>query len=160
MATETESKEATENEKPQGGRIRPVLICSPGRTKQEFKKESLMKTIMDRYNKGEFVESRRMDNPRYGDFSSGADYHQVCNQVLAAKAEFMELPAKIRDRFHNDPGNLLEFLGNPENAEEALKLGLTEPSPSEAKEASPTPEKPAEKPAESDLEIAEKPPTS
>jgi len=35
------------------------------------------------------------------------------------------LPAKIRIRFDNSPGNLVRFVGDPANLREALKLGLT-----------------------------------
>jgi len=41
----------------------------------------------------------------------------------------MELPAKMRARFHNDPQELLEFISNEENRAEAEKLGLVAKKP-------------------------------
>ena len=36
----------------------------------------------------------------------------------------MTLPADLRKRFSNDPGQLLSFLENEDNRAEAIKLGL------------------------------------
>jgi phage internal scaffolding protein len=49
------------------------------------------------------------------------------NQVIAAEDEFMRLPADLRARFENDPAQLIEFLENLENKDEAIKLGLVNP---------------------------------
>lgn len=47
--------------------------------------------------------------------------HQL---IDSAKQKFEELPSKIRERFHNDPIKLSTFLTNPNNKDEAIKLGL------------------------------------
>lgn len=62
--------------------------------------------------------------PRQGDFSEACDYHSAMNQVVAANEAFMTLPAALRKRFSNDPGQLLSFLENEDNRSEAIKLGL------------------------------------
>lgn len=67
--------------------------------------------------------------PEYGDFDEINDYQSALNAVRVAGEEFMQLPAKLRSRFDNDPQKLLEFLDNPENKDEAVKLGLTKPVP-------------------------------
>jgi hypothetical protein len=36
----------------------------------------------------------------------------------------MALPADVRARFENDPANLLDFMVNPANNAECIKLGL------------------------------------
>lgn len=60
----------------------------------------------------------------YADISSIGDYQESVEKVLKANNAFMTLPAEIRVRFNNDPGELLEFIQDPRNFEEGKKLGL------------------------------------
>jgi phage internal scaffolding protein len=48
---------------------------------------------------------------------------------MDAQYQFDQLPALIRDRFHNDPQEMLAFLNDPNNYDEAIKLGLVNPPP-------------------------------
>lgn len=66
-----------------------------------------------------------------GDFTGFLSFHDAVNKVKAAEAEFMELPSAVRERFKNDPGELVEFFNDPENAEEAVNLGLVDRVPDE-----------------------------
>ena len=68
-------------------------------------------------------------SPQYGDFTGVLDYHSAVNAVLAVQDDFMELPAQLRSRFSNDPAELIDFLSNEENREEAIKLGLIAAKP-------------------------------
>lgn len=65
--------------------------------------------------------------PQYADFSNVNEYHEMLNQVRGAEADFEELPADVRARFGNKVENLIEWLANHENAEEALEEGITKP---------------------------------
>lgn len=47
--------------------------------------------------------------------------------IADAKSKFAELPSKIRERFDNNPGKLLEFVSNEKNYEEGVSLGIFEP---------------------------------
>lgn len=62
--------------------------------------------------------------PTYGDFTGVSDYRTAMDAVRKAAEGFMELPASIRERFGNDPQQLLEFCSKPANQEELRKLGL------------------------------------
>jgi phage internal scaffolding protein len=64
---------------------------------------------------------------KYGDFSIVPSHQEAMSLVMAAEDHFMQLPSNIRSRFNNDPGQLLNFLGEASNREEAIKLGLIEP---------------------------------
>jgi len=64
---------------------------------------------------------------------------QVQNQLLQAQADFMDLPAKIRQRFNNNPAELIAFLQSPSNVDEAVELGLME----KISKPEPKPEPPA-----------------
>lgn len=70
------------------------------------------------------------DGARFGDFSTApADY--LSAQVLLRNADsaFAGLSARVRDRFQNDPVQLLTFLADAANFNEAVSLGLAVPRP-------------------------------
>lgn len=62
----------------------------------------------------------------YGDYSGLVDYHSAKQMLIDAQDAFEDLPAHLRGRFNNDPGQLLDFLHDPNNRSEAVKLGLVE----------------------------------
>lgn len=96
-------------------------------TKQSFRDECDINTIVRNFGlTGELPDNVRV--PQYGDFTGISDYQSAMNAVIAADAAFMELPAELRARFHNDPQALLEFVSNDNNYDEAVKLGLVVPS--------------------------------
>lgn len=65
-------------------------------------------------------------SPRFGDFSGVSDFHSALNRVLSIQEEFLTLPADIRSRFENNPQNLILFLNDPANRDEAVELGLVD----------------------------------
>lgn len=80
----------------------------------------------------------------------GKDYHAQLAAVTGVRQYFEALPSKVRARFGNDPSQMLEFLGDSRNREEAEKLGLVKApeapiSPPVKPEEKP-PAKPEEKP--------------
>jgi len=95
-------------------------------TQQHFKDECDINNILRQFNVTGLLPENTL-SPRYGDFTGISDYHSALNQVIAAEDEFMALPAEIRSRFANDPAQLIDFLQNPENKPEAIKLGLVNP---------------------------------
>lgn len=66
---------------------------------------------------------------RFGDFSDGTDFQTLQNTLADANASFDSLPSSIRDRFSNDPAELIDFIRDPDNADEAFELGLIESKP-------------------------------
>lgn len=63
--------------------------------------------------------------PRFVDLPSQS-YHDMCNVVVDAQNAFRSLPARVKARFGNDTYQLLRFLEDPANREEAIKLKLVE----------------------------------
>ena len=61
------------------------------------------------------------------------------NVVRAADENFMRLDARVRSRFNNSPQKFLEFFADPENREEAVRLGLVLPSPPGQQDSQATP---------------------
>ena len=106
----------------------------PSMTKQSFKEESMIDNIIRQYDKTGLFTHLNTSIPRYGDFtldnvrgSAGMDFHQALVIVKQSQEAFAELPAHLRKRFNNDPGNFLEFVDDPSNFEEAQELGLIDP---------------------------------
>lgn len=101
---------------------------TPSRTKQEFTEECDINTIMARFKASggdPTVLPLNSRQARYGDFTSMPEsYHAALNYVTDTKHEFMKLDAKIRARFDNDPQAFLNFVSDPNNGEELVKLGL------------------------------------
>lgn len=67
----------------------------------------------------------QIDMAYYGDFTEDPeDLRTVLDTHRNAQDMFRKLPATIRSRFGNDPLNMLTWVQNKENADEAVKLGL------------------------------------
>lgn len=80
------------------------------------------------YDKTGIMNNVRVDQPKYGDFTSSRELHDVLLRAQEAQDEFMALDAHIRLRFDNDPGKLIDFVNDPKNAAEAVSLGLMKAS--------------------------------
>jgi len=123
MATQQAKEDRATVVRP-GRIVNPTLNCGPGRTRQEFKEETDVNYILNRFNKTGMLTHTNNRLPQYGDFSEVADYATAHAAVTDANEAFNELPAHIRKRFGNSPQRLLEFLEDPANLDEAEKLGL------------------------------------
>lgn len=97
----------------------------PSLTHQSFKEECDINRIMKKWEKTGIIEHRNNFEGRYADFTViPNDYHEAMNSVVEAQNMFMTLPASVRKRFANDPGEFLEFVTDPNNQDEVVKLGL------------------------------------
>lgn len=108
------------------GAIAGMEFVMPTRTKQSAKDECDINRIMARYLKTGQVPGGVLGGS-YGDVSSGVDYLEAQGIILNARKQFEMLPAKVRDRFQNNPFEMLEFVGDEKNIPEARKLGLLPP---------------------------------
>lgn len=97
-----------------------------GKTRQEFKRECDINTIMARAARtGEMPVNR---NPGlYGDFSTVGDFQSAQELLKDATDQFNGLPSTVRERFRNNPVEMLAFVSDKNNREEAVKLGLVKP---------------------------------
>lgn len=94
-------------------------------TKQSFKRECDINTIMAKYAKGQVVDHLARHGGSYGDFSS-QDFHEAMNIVRKGEEMFLDLDSGLRRRFGNDPAVFLEFVQDPKNASQLIELGLAE----------------------------------
>lgn len=102
---------------------RAAIVCSGGRTRQEFAEECDINVIMRRYQTHGLLppNGRQM---QYGDFVDMPDFLDAMNTVARANEAFAALPAHVRKRFSNDPAEFCDFVSDPENIDEVRKLGL------------------------------------
>lgn len=92
-------------------------------TEQTHKKDCDINTIIKRYNRTGIL-AQRLSKGVYGDFTNVTDFQTSLNRVRDAQQDFLALPSDLRKRFRNDPGELIEFISDPNNRKEAIALGL------------------------------------
>lgn len=103
-----------------------AISCGPSKTKQADGPLCNINEIVKRYRNTGQLTHVRTEIAQYGDFSPVVDFHGALVQLRKAEAAFERLPARVRRRFLNDPGELLDFVADEENYDEALELGLVE----------------------------------
>lgn len=108
------------------------LEKEPSLVHPEFQAECDVNNIMRKFMSTGQINHLSGKTGTYGDFSEIPDYQGALETVLRAEKSFETLPSKIRARFQNDPQQLIEYLADPENTEESIKLGLRiKPKPSQ-----------------------------
>jgi len=124
-----------------GERVSVTLETGAGLTQQSMKDECDINRLMERYRKTGQLPDLVRKNPQYGDFSAVPDFLEAQNVIIRAQEQFDALPAKVRERFGNDPAKMLAFVADPKNGDELVKLGLAEkrkaPASADAKPAEP-----------------------
>lgn len=101
-----------------------LTFPAQGRTKQSFKSECDINTIMARYQStGILPDMLNQQNGQYLDVTE-MDYQSSMELVAGARSLFNELPSKIRSRFENDPAKFLAFTSDEKNRPEMAELGL------------------------------------
>ena len=130
-----------------------VILKTPGKGKTEQGHTDLcdINKIMGKYKRTGVLTHLNMKSPLYGDFTGSVDFQSAQNQVIAAQAHFDALPASIRERMKNDPQELVNFMADPANKEEAEELGLINAPkvhPDQVDDQVKTPESPEAKPPE------------
>lgn len=101
----------------------PFVNVGASRTKQSFRDECDINLIMKRYEATGVLQHLARGAPQFVDATS-LDYQASMELVIAAREQFDALPAKVRERFRNDPGEMLAFVEDEANRAEAIKLGL------------------------------------
>ncbi|QXP08324.1 MAG: internal scaffolding protein [Arizlama microvirus] len=102
---------------------------SPSLTKQSDAAGCDINNILAKFEKTGVLPDLIKADGRYGDFANVPDYQEAVQAVSLAQEQFGALSAQVRERFGNDPANMLEFCSNPANAKEMVKLGLAVAKP-------------------------------
>lgn len=104
-----------------------IYCDEPSLTQQSPKDECDINCIVERAKRGaDLSKLQRAAVPMYGDFTNLPSYRDALLMVNKARAMFAALDARVRERFANDPGRMLDFLADESNREEGIKLGLIE----------------------------------
>lgn len=96
-------------------------------TRQEFKDECDINSIMRRYQSTGELPHLNLGTAQFLDVSSSLVFQESMNFIAEAQSMFNDLPSAIRDRFHNDPSQFLEFCSNGDNRKELAQMGLLSP---------------------------------
>lgn len=127
--------------------INPVtgeVTIPVSRTKQEFKDQCDINNIIKSFKlTGQISHiNAQAAQGRFEDMPDENDFQTSMNVIRSATESFAALPAKIRDRFQNNPQQFLAFCSDPENKDEAIKLGIVKkPVPAPAAPPPPPPPK-------------------
>lgn len=125
---------------PDSNRRRVVAnITGDSRTQQNFKKECDINTILKKFRSSGLLTHVNQRQPMYEDVSNFTGYQEALEIVMTAEKLFNDIPAAVRKKFNNDPQEFLDFVSNPSNGEELVKLGLAEMRPQTIVAAPPIP---------------------
>lgn len=146
------------------------VFTPPRRVKQSHVAECDINTILKQYSQtGQLRHiSANAQAGAYQDLPDNIDFQESMNIIKAGEQAFATLPARTRDRFNNNPALFLEFMADPNNQDEAIKLGLATRRPEQEPQPDATggpqpPQKPPQPPqkppqAPSTAPAAPKPP--
>lgn len=95
-------------------------------TEQSHKREADVNEIIKKYDKTGLISNVSRFEAKFGDLT-GDDFKTMQDKITGAINQFNSLPSEIRNRFNNNPGELLRFMENENNRDEAIELGLISP---------------------------------
>lgn len=90
---------------------------------QQFRDECDINVILERFNVTGRLPVVPLA-PEFGDFTGVSDYQSALHAVMAAEESFDQLPARVRERFANDPAAFVDFCLDESNRDEMRQLGL------------------------------------
>lgn len=96
----------------------------PSLTQQQFAEDCDINCIISKFTKTGLLTHVKESQGSYGDFLKIPDYQTSLNLITQAQSDFNLLPPQLRSKFQNDPNNLINYLSQPQNQDEAIKLGL------------------------------------
>lgn len=112
----------------ENGRVKVVTkITKESKTQQQFGQQTDINWIMKRYQDTGMISHVNRSQGQYIDVSEIPSYQDSLNMVIKAQTMFQNLPSYLRKRFGNNPQQMLDFMADPQNANEALELGLLDP---------------------------------
>lgn len=123
---------------PYGPKNKIVLDCSgdDGRTQQQFARECNINNIVEQFLGGKDITHINPNEPVFTEVPQ-IDFTQAALALSAASQRMDQLPSKLREKFGNDPAQLLNYIQDRENnLDEGRELGIYAPE-----EAEPEPQK-------------------
>lgn len=96
-------------------------------TEQAHKAQTDVNQIISTYDKTGLITHVTKYEAKFGELS-GADFKEYQDIITGAQKSFEALPAHVKKRFHQNPAELLAFMDDENNRDEAIKLGLIDAS--------------------------------
>lgn len=96
----------------------------PSITDQSYKKECDVNHIINKFMKTGQITHLARQSGIYADVSNITDLQDSLSKIQLAQEALGSLPAKLRDRFQNDPQKMIDFINDPKNTEECIQYGL------------------------------------
>lgn len=124
---------------PEGGVDRPTVCEEKSLARQSEQQESDINFIMKRFEKTGVLPPDTREAV-FTDVSSIGSYREVLEVIQRAQEGFMALPPSVREKFGNDPVQLMDFAADPAHLPELEELGIVEKT---AKPVEPAPAEPA-----------------
>lgn len=94
----------------------------PTMTQQQFKDECDINQILQKFVETGFLDT--IGPGVFADISDTLDYQSSLNFIKQADEMFAALPSGIRERFHNNPAEYMDFVHDPSNLAEGQELGI------------------------------------
>lgn len=111
------------------------------KTQLQFQKDCNVNNIIAKFKKtGSVTHVRNRKEGVYADLTELPNLQEAHAVVQLAQSAFDAVPSQIRAKFSNDPQQFIDFLRDPKNDEEAIKLGLKD-RPKQAEPPKPPEEK-------------------
>lgn len=104
----------------------------PSKTQQQHIEECDVNNVVKKFSgtkrelEALLLSPVNTQNGVYGDFDSIPNYDEMLRTINAANESFEKLPSSIRGRFENDPQKMIDWLNDPANLDDSIKLGLRE----------------------------------
>lgn len=103
-----------------------IKFKQPSRTKQAFKEQCDINTIMTRFATTGILPETNSAPPVYGDAPSQT-FHESMNAIHEAKNDFYDLPNETREKFDFNPHKYIDFITNNPDASQLADMGLLSP---------------------------------
>jgi len=146
MQTKIKPSKAKSRTKPRHVEVEQInFIPGESKTQQHFREEVDINNIVARFKRTGQLVGASTTEPQFGDISA-ADFMTLQNHLVKMRTRFMGYPAKVRNMFNNDLGQMLAFAQDPDNKAEAQKLGLIPRDPAPTPQPAPKAETPPKAP--------------
>nr|WAE43817.1 MAG: internal scaffolding protein [Microviridae sp.] len=94
-------------------------------TQQEFADDCNINSMLENQQRTGMI-SLNQNFPEYSDFTGVTSFQDAIHQIKEAEEQFLTLPPSVRNRFNNDPHQLITFLQDTNNRKEAEDLGIVQ----------------------------------
>lgn len=103
----------------------------PSMTKQEFQFECDVNNVIKSFKPHQMMQAlqQNLNAGNYADLPDSVEFQDALHMIKEAERQFLTVPAKVRDRFGQDPAQFLAFMQDSRNLDEARALGLATPAP-------------------------------